>query len=108
MKNIDRTMDEVKMSSNIVPVNKSLSNNKTNGNKMDDKVCDKDGNERNVSIMERIVHKTGNRKLAAILALDLFLVGVDTVMETNLNLILCFSFNFHLLIYLPTFMIPRC
>lgn len=35
--------------------------------------------EADMSIVERIVRKTGNRKLAAILALDLFLVGVDTV-----------------------------
>ncbi|XP_017077795.1 probable cytochrome P450 49a1 [Drosophila eugracilis] len=34
--------------------------------------------EADISIVERIVRKTGNRKLAAILALDLFLVGVDT------------------------------
>lgn len=37
-----------------------------------------DKNEADISIVERIVRKTGNRKLAAILALDLFLVGVDT------------------------------
>ncbi|KAL7736244.1 hypothetical protein ACLKA6_002921 [Drosophila palustris] len=35
-------------------------------------------NEADISIVERIVRKTGNRKLAAVLALDLFLVGVDT------------------------------
>lgn len=35
--------------------------------------------EENLSIIERIVQKTGNPKIAAILALDLFLVGVDTV-----------------------------
>lgn len=35
--------------------------------------------EADISIVERIVRKTGNRKLAAVLALDLFLVGVDTV-----------------------------
>ncbi|XP_055920745.1 probable cytochrome P450 49a1 [Eupeodes corollae] len=34
--------------------------------------------EADISIVERIVNKTGNHKLAAILALDLFLVGVDT------------------------------
>ncbi|KAH8390012.1 hypothetical protein KR200_005548 [Drosophila serrata] len=34
--------------------------------------------EADISIVERIVRKTGNRKLAAVLALDLFLVGVDT------------------------------
>jgi len=39
-------------------------------------------NESDISIVERIVRKTGNRKLAAILALDLFLVGVDTVSKT--------------------------
>lgn len=35
--------------------------------------------EESLSIIERIVQKTGNPKIAAILALDLFLVGVDTV-----------------------------
>ncbi|KAJ8967411.1 hypothetical protein NQ314_002918 [Rhamnusium bicolor] len=34
--------------------------------------------EENISIVERILRKTGNPKLAAVLALDLFLVGVDT------------------------------
>lgn len=41
-------------------------------------------NEADISIVERIVRKTGNRKLAAILALDLFLVGVDTVLLCQL------------------------
>lgn len=54
MKNIDRTMNSAG----------NLNKNKT---------------ESNISIVERLVHKTGNRKLAAVLALDLFLVGVDTV-----------------------------
>lgn len=35
--------------------------------------------EENLSLVERIVQKTGNPKIAAVLALDLFLVGVDTV-----------------------------
>lgn len=35
--------------------------------------------EENLSIIERIMIKTGNPKIAAVLALDLFLVGVDTV-----------------------------
>lgn len=35
--------------------------------------------EEDVSIVERILMKTGNPKLAAVLALDLMLVGVDTV-----------------------------
>lgn len=35
--------------------------------------------EENISIVERILMKTGNPKLAAVLALDLMLVGVDTV-----------------------------
>lgn len=37
--------------------------------------------EDNLSIIERIVQKTGNPKIAAVLALDLFLVGVDTVRQ---------------------------
>lgn len=36
-------------------------------------------NEENVSIVERILRKTQNPKIAAVLALDLILVGVDTV-----------------------------
>lgn len=35
--------------------------------------------EENISIVERILLKTQNPKLAAVLALDLLLVGVDTV-----------------------------
>lgn len=35
--------------------------------------------EEDVSIVERILMKTHNPKLAAVLALDLLLVGVDTV-----------------------------
>lgn len=38
-------------------------------------------NEEDISIIERIVRRTGNPKIAAVLALDLFLVGVDTVRE---------------------------
>lgn len=45
--------------------------------KMDNGTVVKD--EENLSIIERIVQKTGNPKIAAVLALDLFLVGVDTV-----------------------------
>lgn len=39
--------------------------------------------EENLSIIERIMQKTGNPKIAAVLALDLFLVGVDTVRTLN-------------------------
>lgn len=35
--------------------------------------------DQNVSILERILLKTGNPRLATVLALDLLLVGVDTV-----------------------------
>lgn len=35
--------------------------------------------EHDISIVERILKKTGNPKVAAVLALDLLLVGVDTV-----------------------------
>ncbi|XP_011293186.1 probable cytochrome P450 49a1 isoform X2 [Musca domestica] len=54
MKNISRTMDAADSCTNL---NRA---------------------EADISIVERIVRKTGNRKLAAVLALDLFLVGVDT------------------------------
>jgi cytochrome P450 family 49 subfamily A len=32
-----------------------------------------------MSIVEKIIHKTSDPKIAAVLALDLLLVGVDTV-----------------------------
>lgn len=44
---------------------------------MKNNATDKD--EESLSIIERIVQKTGDPKIAAVLALDLFLVGVDTV-----------------------------
>lgn len=47
---------------------------------MDNSTAVKD--EENLSIIERIVQKTGNPKIAAVLALDLFLVGVDTVIRS--------------------------
>lgn len=59
MKNISRTMDAADSCTNL---NRA---------------------EADISIVERIVRKTGNRKLAAVLALDLFLVGVDTVGSTE-------------------------
>lgn len=37
--------------------------------------------EDDMSILDRILEKTGNPKIAAVLALDLFFVGVDTVSE---------------------------
>lgn len=43
----------------------------------------KNEQEQNISIVERILLKTGNPKLAAVLALDLLLVGVDTVKLIN-------------------------
>lgn len=46
-----------------------------------DRTSETTKSEADISIVERIVRKTGNRKLAAVLALDLFLVGVDTVRE---------------------------
>lgn len=35
--------------------------------------------DESISILERILLKTGNPRLATVLALDLLLVGVDTV-----------------------------
>lgn len=64
MKNINHTMDEVAELS---------TRSAAKGTREEDKDS--------ISIVERIVQKTGNRKLAAILALDLFLVGVDTVIR---------------------------
>jgi len=64
MKNISQTMDKADM----------------------DKAKDIPKNEADISIVERIVRKTGNHKLAAVLALDLFLVGVDTVRRPRVQL----------------------
>jgi cytochrome P450 family 49 subfamily A len=35
--------------------------------------------DEDMSIVEKIIHKTSDPKIAAVLALDLMLVGVDTV-----------------------------
>lgn len=51
-------------------INKAIENMNNNTSTKD---------EENLSIIERIMIKTGNPKIAAVLALDLFLVGVDTV-----------------------------
>ncbi|XP_055380217.1 probable cytochrome P450 49a1 [Condylostylus longicornis] len=40
--------------------------------------CKHKKNESDISIIERIIEKTKNHKIATVLALDLFLVGVDT------------------------------
>lgn len=37
--------------------------------------------EEHISIVERILQKTNNPKIAAVLALDLIMVGVDTVSQ---------------------------
>lgn len=43
----------------------------------------KNKSEENISIVERIIEKTGNPKIAAVLAMDLLLVGVDTVSQSE-------------------------
>lgn len=48
-------------------------------------------NEENISIVERILRKTQNPKIAAVLALDLILVGVDTVSEPNEKFVSVYS-----------------
>lgn len=57
--------------------------------KMENSTIVKD--EENLSIIERIVQKTGNPKIAAVLALDLFLVGVDTVSTKPKQQSACFA-----------------
>lgn len=55
-------------------------------------------NDENVSIIDRILEKTGNPKIAAVLALDLFFVGVDTVIynqQTFLTNNIIHNFYFH-------------
>jgi cytochrome P450 family 49 subfamily A len=41
--------------------------------------------DENMSIIEKIIDKTSNPKIAAVLALDLLLVGVDTVSKRLLS-----------------------
>lgn len=52
----------------------------------------KNKKEEDISIIERILLKTKNSKIAAVLALDLLLVGVDTV-----SILLKISSNLHLI-----------
>jgi cytochrome P450 family 49 subfamily A len=40
---------------------------------------DQESNDEHMSIVEQILRETRNPKIAAVLALDLMLVGVDTV-----------------------------
>lgn len=50
--------------------------------------------ESELSILERIIDKTGDPKIAAVLALDLFFVGVDTVIKLipfNMKTYLCLN-----------------
>lgn len=42
---------------------------------------DQEVNSEHISIVEQILRETRNPKIAAVLALDLMLVGVDTVSE---------------------------
>jgi cytochrome P450 family 49 subfamily A len=46
-----------------------------------DRLSQKEGtrSDEDMSIIENIIHKTSDPKIAAVLALDLLLVGVDTV-----------------------------
>jgi hypothetical protein len=54
-------------------------------------------NPENVSILEKILRQTKDPKLATVLALDLMLVGVDTVSSME-NLIIANSINIRFLI----------
>lgn len=45
---------------------------------------DQEVNSEHISIVEQILRETRNPKIAAVLALDLMLVGVDTVSRTFL------------------------
>lgn len=57
-------------------INIAMENMKNNPHKDDE----------SLSIIERILMKTGDPKIAAVLALDLFLVGVDTVCSIFLSI----------------------
>lgn len=46
---------------------------------------DQEVNAEHMSIVERILRQTRNPKIAAVLALDLMLVGVDTVSSFSIN-----------------------
>lgn len=48
--------------------------------------------DRELSVLERVLAREGDTKVASILALDLFIVGVDTVNILQLNI---FPLNAH-------------
>lgn len=52
---------------------------------------DQEVNAEHISLLENILRETRNPKIAAVLALDLMLVGVDTVSSD-----ICFKFFFFL------------
>lgn len=66
-------------------INIAMENMKNNGTYKD---------EESLSIIERIVKKTGDPKIAAVLALDLFLVGVDTVSHFRIKNFARLQFQF--------------
>lgn len=55
---------------------------------------DQEVNAEHISLLENILRETRNPKIAAVLALDLMLVGVDTVSSWQLFHFLFFSFEF--------------
>jgi len=66
-----------------------------------DTKCDKE-----LSLLERVLAREGDTKVASILALDLFLVGVDTVSEECLviNLVINYKKFFYIYMYLYDYM----
>lgn len=61
---------------------------------------DLDADENQLSVMRKVLKREKNVKLASILALDLFLVGVDTVSKNaNVCLLFCYyNISFKLLL----------
>lgn len=51
-------------------------------------------NEFDLSLVERILAKETDPKMAYILALDLILVGIDTVCNKTNNFLLCYDIEF--------------
>jgi cytochrome P450 family 49 subfamily A len=58
---------------------------------------DQEVNAEHISLLENILRETRNPKIAAVLALDLMLVGVDTVSSD-----ICFNFFFLFLLFLSS------
>jgi cytochrome P450 family 49 subfamily A len=66
---------------------------------------DQEVNNEHISLLEQILRETKNPKIAAVLALDLMLVGVDTV---SIIAIHNFSHSFHICVIRSMLFYAHC